>query len=321
MYEDHLSMNPSPSGSTIKSRRGGYVFALSRTPSIEDSQTQSVFGNSYAISSPGLLAEHHGQISSTSTSRRSSISNNATTKHTTATSPHQRVRKRDRMLQFAKMKNPTLSIQITPEWIVDFTYAELLQYASMILTGRRIIQFYWPLEIDPKLNSGTTTSLQHLLKTPVIVYWNMVFFIIASASIEGRKRAEQLGLRRTCLMLCLVLFACSSVVALWPVEKIDQKIMLQHLNSEKDNALRIPDWTPDDSAIQICHRSSGDRNSKCSEAELPDMDISQLIQPCSEKHDGKTPSFIRLRTNDDHTVLVLCNNVHVQQIVYTTNER
>ena len=117
MYEDHLSMNPSPSGSTINSRRGGYVFALSRTPSIEDSQTQSIFGNSYATSSPGLLAEHHGQISSTSTSRRSSISNNATTKHTIATLPQKRVRKRDRMLQFAKMKNPTLSIQITPEWI------------------------------------------------------------------------------------------------------------------------------------------------------------------------------------------------------------
>ncbi|PWN36528.1 uncharacterized protein FA14DRAFT_159030 [Meira miltonrushii] len=316
MYEDAF-INRSPSGSTTNSRRGTYVFAL-------DDQIQSTFGNSYAASSPGLLADHHGPLSSTATSRRSSVqsANNNNTIPTAA--PQKRVRKRDRFLQFAKMKNPTLSIQITPEWTVDFTYAELLQYTCMALTGRRIVQFYWPLEVDPRLRTNQA-SLQHLLKTPMMIYWNMAIFILASASIEGRKRAEQLGLRRTCLMLCFALFACSCVVALWPIEKIDQKIMLQVQTPIEDIQFKIPRWGAKDSAVQICQQSGSDGNTKCRKAASPQIDTSaalldQLSRPCSEDYDDKPPSFVRLRTDDDHTILVLCNNANVQQSVYTTND-
>jgi hypothetical protein len=315
MYEE-VFMNRSPSGgSTTNSRRGPYVFALSRTPSIEKDNQHSSFGNSYAASSPGLLAEHHGPFASTSTSRRSSIqsaSNNvtATTKNTTTNTHKGRIRKRDRILQFAKMKNPTLSIQITPEWTVDFTYAELLQYASMTLTGRRIVQFYWPLDIDPNLTTKDSSSLQHLFRTPMIIYWNMILFIIASASIEGRKRAEQLGLRRTCLMLCFVLFATASIVALWPIEKLDPRNLLQN-SSRKDLLLRIPHWSASDSAVQICHESDC-KKAETSKFDIDDSSLRQLSQPCLEDYNGKNPSFVRIRTDDDHTILVLCNTVHVQ---------
>lgn len=304
MYEDAF-MNRSPSGSTTNSRRSTYVFAL-------DDQTQSTFGNSYTASSPGLLADHHGPFSSNATSRRSSVQSAANNKSTAPTPPLKRVRKRDRFLQFAKMKNPTLSIQITPEWTVDFTYAELLQYACMAMTGRRIVQFYWPLEIDPR--QANQASLQHLLRTPMMIYWNMIIFIIASASIEGRKRAEQLGLRRTCLMLCFVLFTCSCVVALWPIEKIDQRIMLNVKNQKDDFQLRMPHWSAKDPAVQICHPAGSDGNTECDKVTSSEIDTSatllgQLSRPCSEDFDNKSPSFVRIRTDDDYTILVLCNNV------------
>lgn len=340
-YDDTL-MNRS-SSNTSNSQRSTYTFALSRSPSVED-ESRSPFGaNSYAASSPGLLAEHHGPLTSASNSRRSSIqsTNSSLVARQQAESPNRtvnRTRKRDRFLQFAKMKNPTLSIQITPEWTIDFTYAELLQYASMALTSRRIVQFYWPIEIQPdSISHSNRTSFQHLLKTPFVVYCNMVIFILASASIEGRKRAEQLGLRRTCLMLCLTLFVLASISALWPVEKIDGKIIFRHQiqqtssqdqitkGNEKDHSMKMLPLTipernsyalsaEDDAAIQRCYEASSEEKMRCEKSKLVNQDevvtfLSSLSPKlCSSNRQAQNPSFVRIQTKERQTLLILCNS-------------
>ena len=95
------------------------------------------------------------------------------------------VRQSSKWVDLANRQNPTLAIHVTSAWTIEWTYAELLQYASIILAARGIAFLQW---------------------TSSIVYLNFTVIFLVLVSLGARRKAEQLGLRRTALLLCTVLF-------------------------------------------------------------------------------------------------------------------
>lgn len=145
-------------------------------------------------------------------------------------------------LDLAKMRNPTLVIHMTSHWTIEVTYAELLQWASIALSGRRIMAAYWPslhhspsfaqrlphshsgdkhIQADAAAMPASAMSAQAAASSPAptrsrpyVLYVNAGILLLAVVSLEARSRAEHLGLRRTALMLCGALFvtACASAL-------------------------------------------------------------------------------------------------------------
>lgn len=222
------------------SRRPSYSF-MSRTTSTgmtanNMSRTSSRAGSQGLPQAPPLLHQQfdglpYGGLSSRRSSTQSvqSVGSNARS----GRSGHARTR----ILEFAKMKNPTLSIRLTEYWTFDFTYAELLQYASVALSARRLTRMYWWPFSQPRPYDGETgnRSISTSAGTSVIVLLNTVVLVTALASLDMRRKGEQLGLRRTWLILCSALFVVSCFVALWPAGGV-ARLHSQSLSS------RLDDW-------------------------------------------------------------------------------
>jgi hypothetical protein len=112
------------------------------------------------------------------------------------------------VLEFAKMRNPTIALRIGPHLSVELTYAALLQYSSILLCvprASRLLRF-------PTIASGIETNAE----SGPLPALSAAILLLAVGTIEPRQKSERLGLRRTSLLLCTVLFCLALVLAVWP---------------------------------------------------------------------------------------------------------
>lgn len=109
-------------------------------------------------------------------------------------------------LEFAKMRNPTVALNLTRRRSIEFTYAELLQYASIVLASVQLYSAYWPRPKEDQSLELTHGSGKEISNCRVPTSSNIIIVFIGLASLEARRKAEHFGLRRIALILCALLF-------------------------------------------------------------------------------------------------------------------
>lgn len=150
------------------------------------------------------------------------------------------VRQSSKWLDLANRQNPTLAIHVTSAWTIEWTYAELLQYASIILAARGIAFLQW---------------------TSSIVYLNFTVIFLVLVSLGARRKAEQLGLRRTALVLCTVLFFITICLTTFlPVYRDEKAIRTDSPHITSNTPESLPSTF---SAVQTCAHNDAFNTQSC----------------------------------------------------------
>jgi hypothetical protein len=132
-------------------------------------------------------------------------------------------------INFAQQGNPTIQVNLTRRSSFQFTYAEVLQYACILLTTRELSLFLF----FSSSSSFTSRSSPRLARSSlnVFFYLDVLLLIICLSSLEFRKRAEGFGLRRISLMIYIVLFLFTCMLVFLGATKAGGLNKSSHMDS------------------------------------------------------------------------------------------
>ena len=194
------------------------------------------------------------------------------------------------LINFAQQGNPTIQINLTRRYSFQLTYAEVLQYACILLTTRQ-------MTILSRADGGTNDGGGEERNSSLFFYLNVCVLLASLASLGVRRKAEGLGLRRTSLMLCVVLFCLTGTLA-----------ALGHLASHPLAAspTTTGDWSRRLSWHQLLSSSRARRRndedeplSLCTPARYGHLSLQRIRSACSTSTSTSTSNQLPLAAVDD----------------------